>query len=94
MGSFGAACATFVSYFIMFALAFIFVRRHVKLKVFILRDVIAYGLLIAESVLVIRNTGNFFYWNAGIVFILICLYLNEIRDIFIKGTEMIKRRAQ
>ncbi|MBQ7723967.1 MAG: polysaccharide biosynthesis C-terminal domain-containing protein [Lachnospiraceae bacterium] len=94
MGSFGAACATFVSYFIMFALAFIFVRRHVKLKVFILRDVIAYGLLIAESVLVIRNTGNFLYWNAGIVFILICLYLNEIRYIYIKGTEKIKRRAQ
>lgn len=81
MGSFGAASATFVSYFIMFVLAFIFVRRHVKLKVFIIRDVPAFCLLIAESVLVIKNTDNFFYWNIGIVFILFCLYFNEIKSI-------------
>jgi len=92
MGSTGAALSTLVSYFVMFVLAFIFVRRHVKLKVFIVRDVIAYCLLLTESVLVIRGVDNYFYWNAGIVLILISLYFNEVVNILKRSSGFFGRK--
>ncbi|MCR4892653.1 MAG: polysaccharide biosynthesis C-terminal domain-containing protein [Lachnospiraceae bacterium] len=76
-GSFGAAIATLFSYFTMFVLAFIFVRKHVKLKVMIIRDLLAYLLILVESLLLIFNFKNYYIINAVIVLILALLYLKE-----------------
>ncbi len=75
--TFGAALATLCSYFVMFALAFVFVRKHVKLEVKILRDIWAIMLLMIESLLVIFNMKNYFWWNAGIVLLLLFLFRGE-----------------
>ncbi len=80
-GTMGAAVATLVSYFLMFALAFIFVRKHVKLKVNIIRDAAAYFLLLLESALIIFNAGNRMILNTVIVIILFIIYSGEIRGI-------------
>ncbi|MBR2187224.1 MAG: polysaccharide biosynthesis C-terminal domain-containing protein [Lachnospiraceae bacterium] len=91
-GSFGAAVATFCSYFIMFVLAFIFVRRHTRLQVSLYRDMAAYGLLAAESVMVIRDVRYFYLWNTGIVLLLIFMYHREIRRVVAEALEMVQKR--
>ena len=91
-GSFGAASATFCSYFIMFVLAFIFVRRHTKLQVSLPRDMAAYGLLVAESLLVIMDVKYFYLWNTGIVFFLILMYHKEIVRVVTEALEMVRKR--
>ena len=91
-GSFGAAVATFCSYFIMFVLAFIFVRRHTRLQVLLHRDMAAYGLLTAESVMVIRDVRYFYLWNTGIVLLLIFMYHREIRRVVAEALEMVQKR--
>ena len=91
-GSFGAASATFCSYFIMFVLAFIFVRRHTKLQVSLPRDMAAYGLLVAESLLVIMDVKYFYLWNTGIVFFLILMYHKEIVRVVTETLEMVRKR--
>ncbi len=79
-GAFGAAVATLVSYFIMFVLAFIFVRKHVKLKTTVLRDICAFALVILESVLLILNVRYFYAWNTGLVVLILVMYSREIID--------------
>ncbi len=75
--TFGAALATLCSYFVMFALAFVFVRKHVKLEVKVVRDIGAIVLLMIESLLVIFNMKNYFWWNAGIVLLLLLSFRGE-----------------
>ncbi len=87
--TFGAALATLCSYFVMFALAFLFVRKHVKLKVNIVRDAVALMLLVIESLMVIFNMKNYFWWNTGIVIILLLLFRGEAMMVIGK---FIKRR--
>ncbi len=80
-GAMGAAVATLISYFIMFALAFIFVRKHVKLRVNYIRDIAAFILLLAESAFVIMDVKFYFMINLGIVLLLFILYLREVTAI-------------
>ncbi len=77
-GAFGAAAATLISYFIMFALAYFFVSRHIRLKTGLIRDLGAYALLILESALVIGEVKNHLIWNTLILLILIFLYREVI----------------
>ena len=79
-GTMGAAIATLVSYFVMFALALIMVRKYVKLRIHLFRDVVAYLLLVAEALLVIMNMKNYFWINAGIVIVLAAMYCGELGE--------------
>ncbi len=91
-GTFGASVATLVSYFIMFFLAFVFVRRHVIIRVNALRDAAAYILLLLESAVVIRNMHNYFLINCGIVAVLLILYYREEYEIIRRSKEIIGER--
>ena len=91
-GTFGAAAATLVSYFIMFFLAFIFVRRHVRIRIKLLRDASAYVLLILESAVVIMDIDNYFPINCAIVAILLILYHREEQGIIRRTAELIGER--
>lgn len=93
-GAFGAAAATLISYFVMFFLAFIFVRKHMILKVSVIRDVAAYLLLLAESALLISDVRYQMIMNCGIVLILLLLYFREARGIILRSINMIKRRTE
>ncbi len=52
----------------------------------------AYGLLAAESVMVIRDVRYFYLWNTGIVLLLIFMYHREIRRVVAEALEMVQKR--
>lgn len=89
----GASVATGISYFTMSMMALIFVRRYVKLKINIIRDIIAYILLIIESILMINdykyNTGV----SALLVMILCIIYFNELREMVVSGLKIISSKS-
>ncbi len=89
-GTMGAATATLISYFVMFALAFIFVRKHIILRVDLLRDAAAFVLLIIESVMVIGNVSRYMLINAGIVLVLLLLFIREEAAILRKGLGLLE----
>ncbi len=74
----GAAIATLVSYFVMFAAAYIMVRKYVKLEVSMRKNFLAYALLIVEALAVTVNLKNFYLINLIVVIMLIVLYTKEI----------------
>ena len=76
--SMGAAIATLVSYFVMFAAAFIMLGKYVKLKVSMRKNFFAYLLLIIESLVITMNIKNFYIINVFIVLLIIILYAKEL----------------
>ncbi len=74
----GAAIATLISYFVMFAAAYIMVRKYVKLEVSMRKNFFAYALLIVEALTVTVNIKNFYLINSIIVLIIAILYMKEI----------------
>lgn len=54
IGAMGAAIATMISYFCVWQLRFLIARRYVKLGIDLLRDYVAYGILVLQSVLLLR----------------------------------------
>ncbi len=95
LGAMGAAIATAVSYYLMYLLAYIKVKGHVKLEIKLIRDYAAYILLSAEAVIMIAgagigafaegNTGYGAEITACIIFVIILiLYGKEILRILNK----------
>ncbi|MCR4743725.1 MAG: polysaccharide biosynthesis C-terminal domain-containing protein [Lachnospiraceae bacterium] len=80
----GAAIATLISYFVMFAAAYIMVKKYVKLDVSMAKNFFAYILLIVESLAVIVNIKNFYLINSIILLILLLIYMKEIAQ-FLTG---------
>lgn len=77
-GALGAAFATAVSYATMCMMAFIFVKRHVKLDITIAMDIVVYVLLAIEATLVIFEVKYCFACAAAIVLIISGIYMKEI----------------
>ena len=80
-GIMGAAVATMLSYFTMFAVAFFKTGKHVKLKVNFLKDLGAYLLLLAEAVIAIREVPMYYLYNAAITALLLVTYGREIMTV-------------
>ena len=82
-GAMGAAIATAVSYYLMYFLAYGKVKKHVRLKVKLIRDYAAYLLLAAEAVMMITMPDA--ELMAGIIFAaIIAVYVREIAAILKK----------
>ena len=89
-GAMGAATATAVSYYLMYLLAFIKVRRYVKPEVRLIRDYSSYLLLAAESVVMTAHTDHGTVIS-GIIFVfIIAIYGSEIVKIMKKLIMLIK----
>ena len=81
-GAMGAAAATGISYYLMYLLAYIKVKRHVELKVRLIRDYASYILLVAEAVIMISDAGEVTAVASGIIFaVIMILYVKEISGI-------------
>ncbi len=80
-GLMGAAIATLISYFCMFAIAFFKTQKHVRLSVNIIRDICAYMLLLTECILAIRRLPLYHIENAVITLILTAMYAGPIKEI-------------
>jgi O-antigen/teichoic acid export membrane protein len=83
-GAMGAAAATAVSYYLMYLLAFMKVRRYVKPEVKLVRDYSAYLLLVAESVVMIAFTGYETVISCSIFVVITVIYGGEIFKIIRK----------
>lgn len=83
-GASGAAFATMVSYFVMYAAAFIMVRKHVRLVVNYRRDYVSYALLLVQTAVMVMQMKASTVW-AGLIFLVITgVYAREV-------VEMMKR---
>ena len=80
MGALGAAIATAVSYFEVWAFRYWHSRRYIKIKIKLFRDILSYILLIFQSVFILVNVEYIYVWIFEIfAFILILtLYYRDI----------------
>ena len=90
-GAMGAACATAVSYFVMCAIAYVFVRKYVRIGNNILRDMIGYIVLVVEAIIMIKEFEFCYIWCVVAVLLLMILYIKDIKVIFDKLMVLIKR---
>lgn len=86
----GAAIATGISYFLMYFIAYIKVSKYVKLDIRIIRDYIAYLLLAAEAVIMVRGGMSGMSVKAGYILpaalflVIFFMYVSEIKKIILK----------
>lgn len=90
----GAAWATAISYGIMCLLAGMFVRKHVKLEHNVVKEIVSYMLLVAESIVMICDFGHAYILCAIITIAVIILYLGEARKIVAKFYELLRQRLK
>lgn len=77
-GAMGAAIATAISYIVVWACRYVQSRKYIRLKINLTRDIIAYILLIVQSLLILIE-GLKMYFFVGSVFLVICfLYIKDI----------------
>ena len=92
IGAMGAAVATAISYYTMYLMAFLIVRKHVTLHINLKKDYFAYLIVIIQAVLVIREVP-YVYLITGLLFLtLVLLYLGEARQIAAKLIQKYGRR--
>lgn len=77
----GAAVATGISYFTMCMMALFFVRRHVKLQINIVRNIISYAVLIVQSVIMINEIKGYVIYSAVLFAVLILIYFKDFIEI-------------
>lgn len=77
----GAAVATGISYFVMCTMSLIFVKRHVDIKVSVIRNMLSYALLVLQAIVMI-NELPYYYICAFVCFLaLIALYFKDFIEI-------------
>ena len=87
-GAMGAAIATAISYIVVWAFRYVQSRKYIKLKINLTRDIVAYILLIVQSLLILIE-GLKMYFFVGIVFLIICFLY--IKDIMLVLNKILKR---
>ena len=91
-GAMGAAVATAVSYAIMWALAYRFVRKHVLIENSLLTDVLSYLILAAISVAMIGQIPYRYLICPALSAVLILLYIGDVRIMLGKLSAILKNR--
>lgn len=81
MGPLGAAIATTVCYVIVFAIRYVQSKKYIKLRINLIRDMISYIILVAQSVVLLAIDNNYIlYGTLGSLFlIIVLLYVKDIR---------------
>lgn len=92
----GAAVATAVSYYTMYMLAFLNVRKYVKIRASYVRDYIAYILVIAQTFVMIYEIGigefvNEYVICSAIFALILIMHVKEAKEIINKFLSKIKR---
>lgn len=89
IGPLGAAIATTICYFEVYIVRLIESRKYIKLKIDLKRDFTSYTILIMQAVaLVVAEQTSFVYILVlGLFFVILFLYLNDIKMIISKITK-------
>ena len=83
-GAFGAAVATMISYFTMYAVAFSKVRKHVELSSNRCRDFFVYLLLLIQMTVMVKEVTMDYLWS-GLLFVVIFLIYGKEMLQMLKG---------
>ena len=83
-GTIGAAVATFASYFAVWLMRIVYVRKLICLRINFFTDGIAYGILLIQSVIILLSNSVLFSFTANILllFLIVILYRDTIHRIF------------
>ncbi len=92
IGPIGAAVATLVSYFVVWLIRLINIKKKVPIKIEFLRDMVSYFLLVLQSVSVLHFVEKAIDVYTLILLFFVCvLYYNEITKCFNKALRMFKK---
>ncbi len=94
LGAMGSAAATAVSYFTMYFMALLIVRKYVTIRTKLVRDYLSYLLLVLQSVVMIRSMGPVYAISGLITLLLIILYRKEVTDIINKVLSLLKKSEE
>lgn len=92
-GAMGAAVATAISYCLMCAFAYKFVKKYTVIGNNIVKDILAYLILIALSIAMIGDIGGKYIIGAVLTAVVVLLYFNDLVNITTKLYGMIKNRS-
>lgn len=84
IGALGAAIATTICYMVTWAIRIITVRKYIKMKLYLLRDSIAYSLLLIQSILFFVFADTVFFYSIQLLIVMIILFLfkREVGSLF------------
>ncbi|MFT3982470.1 MAG: polysaccharide biosynthesis C-terminal domain-containing protein [Lachnospiraceae bacterium] len=94
LGAMGSAAATAVSYFTMYFMALLIVRKYVTIRTNLVRDYLSYLLLVLQSVVMIRSLGPVYAVSGLITLLLVILYRKEVTDMINKVLSLLKKSEE
>lgn len=79
-GTIGAAIATFVSYFTVWVMRFVYMKRIIRLKVSLTADCTVYVILLVQSAVVLRSSSPAFSFsmNCALLALILVIYRSVI----------------
>lgn len=87
IGTIGAAFSTMMAYFITWIISWVNLRKYMKLRVNIAKQLFSYFLLFIQSILLLFVSDNFIMIISQIILILtiIALYYNDVKTILFRN---------
>ena len=90
LGALGAAIATAVCYFVVWAMRYWHSKKFIKLRINLGRDLVTYGLLVIQSVMLLMLDGVVMYSvEIGLLLVIMILYAGDLMAIVNKGKNAI-----
>lgn len=78
LGALGAAIATAICYFVVWAIRYQSVKKYIKLRINIARDLLSYCLLIVQSIIILIISNALYLYLIETILLLLILFLNRI----------------
>lgn len=91
-GPIGAAISTALSYFLIWAIRIVNVKKYMSLKLNIKRDLLAYLILILQSMMIFTKLEYLHMYNLLLTFVICILYYKELSNYYSKGILMVNGR--
>lgn len=83
MGPLGASISTALSFFVVWLIRLLYINKYISLKIAIVKDVISYSILCAQSLLIIFIQSNYSYLIVSVLlFVIILIYQKTLASFF------------
>ena len=93
LGALGAAIATAVCYFVVWAMRYWHSKKFIKLRINLGRDLVTYGLLAVQSLMLLMVDGVVMYGiEIGLLLVIMLLYVGDLMAIVNKGKMAVLKR--
>lgn len=90
MGALGAAIATTICYMIVWAMRYWNAKRYIKLRININRDVISYGILLIQAIILLVISNNTILYGIEIALFVIIAFLYA-EDVILLAKKLLRR---